>query len=104
MSQPASPQSHHDSILWALPFTQLEWELTPLAVQDYIKHQNQQIAHLQTQLAQFQSQIEQLQHHVDGVLPTGMLDFLFCIHYIRHLISIDILALDGGGHHDVSTA
>ena len=39
-----------------------------------------------------------------GVLPTGMLDFSFCIRYIRHLISTDVLALDGGGHHDVSTA
>jgi hypothetical protein len=40
----------------------------------------------------------------NGVLPTGMLDFSFCIRYIRHLISTDVLALDGGGHHDASTA
>lgn len=65
MSQPASPQPHHDSILWAFPFTQLEWELTPAAVQDYLKNQNQQIAQLQSQMAQFQSQIEQLQHQVE---------------------------------------
>jgi hypothetical protein len=38
------------------------------------------------------------------VLPTGMLDFSFCIHYIRHLITTDVLALNGGGHHDVSAA
>jgi hypothetical protein len=38
------------------------------------------------------------------VLPTGMLDFSFCIRYIRPLISTDVVALDGGGHHDVSTA
>src|SRR5262245_39587557 len=65
MSQPASPQPHHDSLLWALPFTQLAWELTPPAVQDYIKHQHQQMAQLQTQMAQFQSQIEQLQQQVE---------------------------------------
>ena len=40
----------------------------------------------------------------EAVLPTGMLDFSFCIRYIRHLISTDVVALDGGGHHDVSTA
>jgi transposase len=65
MSQPASAQPHHDSILWALPFTQLEWALTPPAVQNYIKSQHRQIAQLQTQMAQFQSQIEQLQQQVE---------------------------------------
>jgi transposase len=65
MSQPASPQPHHDSILWALPFTQLEWELTPPAVQDYIKNQHQQIAQLQTRMAQFQTQMAQLQQQVE---------------------------------------
>jgi transposase len=65
MSQPASSQPHHDSILWALPFTPLEWALTPLAVQNYIKRQHQQIAPLQTQMAQFQSQIAPLQPQVE---------------------------------------
>jgi transposase len=65
MIVPASSQPHHDSILWAFPFGQLEWELTPPAVQDYIKSQNQQITQLQTQLAQCQTQIEQLQKQVE---------------------------------------
>jgi transposase len=65
MSQPASSQPQHDSILWALPFTQLEWEITPSAVQKYLQSQNQQIAQLQSQMAQFQRQIEQLQQHVE---------------------------------------
>ena len=65
MSQPASAQPQHDSILWALPFTQLEWALTPPAVQNYLKSQHRQIAQLQTQMAQFQSQIEQLQQQVE---------------------------------------
>lgn len=65
MIVPASSQPHHNSILWAFPFGQLEWELTPLAVQDYIKSQNQRIEQLQTQMAQFQSQIKQLQQQVD---------------------------------------
>ena len=65
MRQPTSPQSRHDSLLWALPFTQLAWELTPPAVQDYLKSQHQQIAQLQSQMVQCQSQIEQLQQHVE---------------------------------------
>jgi uncharacterized coiled-coil protein SlyX len=65
MLQPPSSHSQTDSILWALPFGQLEWELTPPAVQDYIKRQHQHIAQLQSQLGQFQSQIAQLQHQVE---------------------------------------
>ena len=65
MIPPPSSHSHTASILWALPFGQLEWELTPPAVQDYIKRQNQHIAQLQSQMVQFQSQIEQLQQQVE---------------------------------------
>jgi transposase len=49
----------------------MEWELTPPAVQDYIKTQTQQIAQLQTQMAQFQTQIEQLQHQVETLQGRG---------------------------------
>ena len=65
MIQPPSSHSHTESILWALPFGQLEWELTPPAVQDYIKRQHQHIAQLQSQMGQFQSQIAQLQQQVE---------------------------------------
>ena len=34
MIQPPSSQAHTDSILWALPFCPMDWELTPPAVQD----------------------------------------------------------------------
>jgi hypothetical protein len=37
-------------------------------------------------------------------VPTSTLDFTFLIRYIRCRTSIDVLALDGGGHHDVATA
>jgi len=37
-------------------------------------------------------------------VPTSTLDFTFLIHYTRCLTSIDVLALDCGGHHDVATA
>src|SRR4029434_11030108 len=37
-------------------------------------------------------------------VPTSTLDFTFLIRYIRCLTSIDMLALDCGGHHDVATA
>jgi hypothetical protein len=58
MIVPASSQSHHDSILWAFPFGQLEWERTPPAVQDSITSQHQQSAQLQSQMAQLQSQTD----------------------------------------------
>jgi transposase len=57
--------------LWALPFCQTEWALTPPAVQDYIKHQNQQIAQLQTQIAQLQQQVETLQGRVEQTSHTS---------------------------------
>src|SRR5215813_1324761 len=59
MIQPPSTQSHTDSLLWALPFSQMEWDLTPPAVQDYIKSQNQQIAQLQKQIETLQGRVEQ---------------------------------------------
>jgi hypothetical protein len=65
MIQPPSSHSQTDSILWALPFGPLEWELTPPAVQDYIKHQHQHIAPLQSQMGQFQSQIAPLPQQVE---------------------------------------
>jgi len=71
MIQPPSAQSHTDSILWALPFGHMEWELTPPAVQDYIKHQHQQIAQLQTQIAQLQQQVETLQGRVEQTSQTS---------------------------------
>jgi len=65
MIQPPSSHSYTDALLWALPFGQFEWELTPPAVQDYITRQHQHITQLQSQMGQFQSQIEQLQHQVE---------------------------------------
>src|SRR6266446_4736236 len=37
-------------------------------------------------------------------VPTSTLAFTFLIRYIRGRTSIDVLALDCGGHHDVATA
>jgi len=71
MIQPPSAQSPTDSILWALPFCQMEWELTPPAVQDYIKHQHQQIAQFQAQIAQLQQQVETLQGRVEQTSQTS---------------------------------
>src|SRR5262249_8017891 len=37
-------------------------------------------------------------------IPTSQLDFSCCIQYTRRLTSIlDVLTLEGGGHHDVAT-
>src|SRR5262245_55927536 len=57
MIPPPSSHSHTDSILWALPFGHLEWELTPPAVQDYVKRQNQHIAQLQQQVETLQGRV-----------------------------------------------
>ena len=64
------PLPHRDPILWALPFVN-EWELTPPAVQDYIKNQHQQIAQLQTQIEQLQQQVETLQGRVHKTSQTS---------------------------------
>jgi transposase len=71
MIQPPFSHSHTNSILWALPFGQLEWELTPPAVQDYITTQNQQITQFQTQIEQLQKQVETLQGRVDKTSQTS---------------------------------
>src|SRR5262249_60941377 len=63
--QPPSSHYHAVSILWALLFGQLGWELTPPAVQDYIKRQHQHIAQLQSQMVQYQSEIAQPQQQVE---------------------------------------
>ena len=71
MIQPPSSHSHRDSILWALPFGQLEWELTPPAVQEFITTQNHQIAQFQTQIEQLQQQVDQLQGRVAKTSQTS---------------------------------
>lgn len=71
MIQPPAAQPCPDSILWALPVCQLEWKLTPPAVQDYIKSQNQQIHELKTQLDQLQQQIETLQGRLEKTSQTS---------------------------------
>lgn len=71
MIQPASAPSHTDSILWVLSFGPMEWELTPPAVPDYRKHQNQQIAQCQVQIAQLQHQVAPLQGRVELTSSTS---------------------------------
>lgn len=58
MIQPPSSQPHTDSILWALPVCQMDWELTPPAVQDYIDTLHQQIKDLQKQVDTLQGRVE----------------------------------------------
>ena len=58
MIQPPASQAHTDSILWALPFCPMDWELTPPAVQDDIQSLHQQIKQLQTQVETLQGRVE----------------------------------------------
>src|SRR5437867_2642791 len=80
-------------------------EILPHTVHDFLevadhgqhgKHRLHQYAVLpRAALTQFQ---------VAADIPTSTLDFFFFIRYIRCLTSIAVLALDGGGHHEVATA
>ena len=58
MVQPPSSQAHTDSILWALPFCPMDWELTPPAVQNYIQSLHQQIKQLEKQVETLQGRVE----------------------------------------------
>jgi transposase len=58
MIQPPSSQAPTDSLLWALPFCPMDWELTPPAVQDYIQSLHQQIKQLQQQVDTLQGRVE----------------------------------------------
>src|SRR5215510_3102054 len=58
MIQPPSSQAPTDSSLWARPFCQMDWELTPPAVQDYIQSLHQQIKQLQQQVDTLQGRVE----------------------------------------------
>jgi transposase len=58
MIQPPSSQAPTDSLLWALPFCHMDWELTPPAVQDYIHSLHQQIKQLQQQVDTLQGRVE----------------------------------------------
>lgn len=71
MIQPPFSHVHTDAILWALPFSQREWELTPPAVQDYLTTQHHQIAQFQAQIAQLQSHVETLQGQINKTSQTS---------------------------------
>jgi len=58
MIQPPSSQAPPDSILWALPFCHMDWELTPPAVQDDSQRLHQQIKQLQQQVDTLQGRGE----------------------------------------------
>jgi transposase len=57
MIAPSASQPHTDSILWALPVCQMDWERTPPAVQDYIQSLRQQIQQLEQQVDTLQGQV-----------------------------------------------
>lgn len=52
-----SSQPHTDSILWALPVCQMDWERTPPAVQTYIDRLHQQIKDLEKQVETLQGRV-----------------------------------------------
>jgi transposase len=58
MIAPSSSPSHTDSVLWTLPVCQMDWELTPPAVQDYVESLRQQIKRLEKQVETLQGRVE----------------------------------------------
>ena len=47
--------------------------------------------------------IQEALHELHPDVPTSQLDFSCCIQYTRRLTAIDVLTLEGGGHHNVAT-
>jgi transposase len=58
MIQPPASQVPTDSLLWALPFCQMDWALTPPAVQEDVQSLHQQIKQLQKQVETLQGRVE----------------------------------------------
>jgi TolA-binding protein len=64
MIAPSSSPSHTDSVLWTLPVCQMDWELTPPAVQDYVDSLRQQIKQLEKQVETLQGRVEKTSQNV----------------------------------------
>ena len=62
MTLPPSSQAHTDPILWAFPFCQMAWEITPPAVQDYIRNLQKRVDQLQNQVETLQGRLEKTSH------------------------------------------
>ena len=54
-----SAQAKTDTILWALPFSITEWELTPPAVQAHVQSLQQRVHQLEKQVETLQGRVEQ---------------------------------------------
>jgi transposase len=59
-----SSQAHNPGLLWAYPFTPMEWRITPPAVQNYIET-------LQGRVGQLQKQVDTLQGRVEKTSQTS---------------------------------
>ncbi len=51
-------QAHTDNILWTLPFSHMEWAITPPAVQTYLQSLEQRVKQLQKQVDTLQGRVE----------------------------------------------
>jgi transposase len=57
MSLVTSSQVHTDPILWAFPFSRMEWDITPPAVQDHVRRLQERVRQLQSQVDTLQGQV-----------------------------------------------
>ena len=62
MSLTTSTQVQPNPIWWAFPFSQVAWEITPPAVQDYIRSLQKHVDQLQTQVDTLQGRLEKTSH------------------------------------------
>jgi transposase len=59
MTLATSSPLYTPDLLWPYPFCQMDWEVTPLAVQDYIRTLQGRIDELQKQVEALQGRVEQ---------------------------------------------
>ena len=57
MTLATASHAHTDPILWALPFSQMEWNITPPAVQDHVRRLQEHVRQLQNQVDTLQGQV-----------------------------------------------
>lgn len=57
MTLAPSSQAHIDPLLWALPFSHLEWNITPPAVQEHVRRLQEHVRQLQHQVDTLQGQV-----------------------------------------------
>ncbi len=62
MTLATASQAHTDPILWAFPFSHMEWNITPPAVQEHVRRLQEHVRQLQNQVDTLQGQVGKTSH------------------------------------------